>query len=54
MPDHDWIADRAVALTVMCPYCHALIGELCTAVRSVPLEHFPAHLVRTKAARATS
>lgn len=55
MPDHDWIADRSLALTVQCPYCRAEIGRLCIVGARLGgatlLANFPAHLPRVKAAR---
>lgn len=55
MPDFDWIVDRNLALTVLCPYCHAPIGEPCVTVKvgdgTNLLEHFPAHTVRVRTAR---
>lgn len=43
---------RAESLSVPCKFCHAQIGHPCVNdVSGAVLEHFPAHPVRTTAAR---
>ncbi len=45
----DWTGTtvQQQALTVPCPDCHALVGELCVRDGDgKPLEHFPAHTRR--------
>jgi hypothetical protein len=43
---------RSESLSVPCPFCHAQVGQPCRNDASGRLlEHFPAHPVRTTAAR---
>jgi hypothetical protein len=55
VPDFDWLIERNLALTVLCPYCHSAAGEACIATNirgeRFPMRALPAHTVRTKAAR---
>lgn len=51
MPDMDWYTTRNLALTVGCPWCHALPGERCVVPKTdIPLEKFSAHIPRIKLA----
>lgn len=53
---HDWTGSRAraEALTVVCPYCHAQIGDACVTERGTELVAFPAHTLRTSLAERKS
>jgi hypothetical protein len=45
----NWTGSRIQtdALTILCPDCHAPIGELCrNTITGEPLERFPAHVSR--------
>lgn len=49
----DWSGStiQREALTVPCAYCRSAIGVLCVGLDGKTLEAFPAHTVRSAAAR---
>ena len=51
----DELQTRELALTVICPTCHAATGDPCTRTDAAghkhELAHFPAHPPRIKAAK---
>ncbi len=53
MPTFDWLADRALAETVRCPYCHVAVGVSCRRPHDGrELANFPAHPARLRIAAA--
>ena len=51
----DFLVERDLALTIGCRYCGAKAGNVCTTPdysgQRHPLEHFPAHPMRTARAK---
>ena len=51
----DWLAQRNLAETVICPHCHAAPNTTCrNAFTNQPLEGPPAHPQRLTHARTTT